>query len=354
MVKYLKKKLILIFEKLSLNKFIRDEAAKPLFYNNETYNIFTFNEFIKLKEKKKFYIIRRSPGAGMFSNVTFILNKIRFAEKYKLIPIVDMYNFTTIYNEKEKILSSKNSWEYYFTKLNKYSLFEVYKSKKYYICENNLKGDFSLDITNNKINKFFKYIKIKKYLLKKATIFIKKNFNKKEKILGVHFRGTTYKIAQKHAFPPTIKIMVSHVKKLIRDYNYDKIFISTEEQVYLDVFKKEFKNLCLYTHSFRTKKIDAFDIYPRKNHRYLLGKEIIIDTLALSNCDGLTFVKSNVSSAAISLKKKSMHIHEINLGYNSSNIFIARWLWYLKSILPQFFFGLKIIKKKKYFYQIVS
>ena len=66
----------------------------------------------------------------------------------------------------------------------------------------------------------------------------------------------------------------------------------------------------------------------------------------LSKCEGFTFIKSNVSSAAISLKKTSMQIHEINLGYNSSNKFIARWLWYLKIILPKYMFGLKIINEK--------
>ena len=90
---------------------------------------------------------------------------------------------------------------------------------------------------------------------------------------------------------------------------------------------------------------DLFDAYPRKNHRYQLGKEILIDTIILSKCDGLTFVKTNVTTAAQLLSKKKQKIHEIFLGYNSSNKFIARWLWYLKKILPNSMGGLKIIKK---------
>ncbi len=346
MIKILKKKIILVLEKLSLQKYLKDELAKPLFYNAGKKNILTLRSFLNLKSKKKFFIIRRTPGAGMFSNVTFVLNKIRFAKKYNLIPVIDMYNFTTIYNEKNTILSSKNSWEYYFTKLNKYSLEHVYKSRKYYICDNKLKGDFSLNILDKKINKYFKLIKIKNYLLKKSNIFIKKNFKENQKILGIHFRGTSYKVAQKHALPQSPKIMITHVKKLIEKYNYNKIFISTEEQKYLDIFKREFSDMCSFTKSFRSNKIDAFNTYPRKNHRYELGKEIILDTLILSKCDGLTFVRSNVTSAAISLKKKPIQIHEINLGYNSSNKFIARWLWYLKAVLPKCFFGLKIKNEK--------
>ena len=40
-----------------------------------------------------------------------------------------MENFTTIYNEQEKINNTYNAWEYYFEKINKYSLKEVYNSQ---------------------------------------------------------------------------------------------------------------------------------------------------------------------------------------------------------------------------------
>ena len=39
--------------------------------------------------------------------------------------------------------------------------------------------------------------------------------------------------------------MIKHVKTH-RNYDYNKIFISTEEQKYLDIFKKEFKHVFVY------------------------------------------------------------------------------------------------------------
>ena len=92
-------------------------------------------------------------------------------------------------------------------------------------------------------------------------------------------------------------------------------------------------------------KLDSFQTYPRGNHRYKLGEETIIETLVLSKCDGLIFIKSNVISAAINLSKKRQIKHEIFLGYNSRNKFIARWLWYIKRLLPKYIGGLKVIKK---------
>ena len=41
---------------------------------------------------------------------------------------------------------------------------------------------------------------------------------------------------------------------------------------------------------------DAFKKYPRKNHRYLLGKEIIFESILLSNCNNFLFVQTNVSN----------------------------------------------------------
>ena len=56
----------------------------------------------KLNPEKNFYVIQRHPGYGIFSNLTFVINHIKIALDMGFIPIVDMENFTTIYNEKKK------------------------------------------------------------------------------------------------------------------------------------------------------------------------------------------------------------------------------------------------------------
>ena len=94
------------------------------------------------------------------------------------------------------------------------------------------------------------------------------------------------------------------------------------------------------------KNLDSFKIYPRSNHRYKLGQEILLDTLMLSKCNGLSYINSNVISAAKLLSKIKQNDHELFFGYNSRNKFIARWLWYFKLFFP-FIFG-KIKETKKY------
>ena len=92
--------------------------------------------------------------------------------------------------------------------------------------------------------------------------------------------------------------MIKNIDQLIKKYKYNKIFLVTEEQKYLNELKKKYKEKLIYYPSYRMTKIDSFKIYPRKNHRYKLGKEAIIEMLLLSKCNGITYVKSNIVSAS--------------------------------------------------------
>ena len=64
---------------------------------------FNFVSFGELNKDKYFYLIKRSPGTGLFSNVTFVLNHLAICKKFDFIPVIDMKNFNTIYNEKNKV-----------------------------------------------------------------------------------------------------------------------------------------------------------------------------------------------------------------------------------------------------------
>ena len=312
---------------------------KPIFNN------INIRSFGNKNANKIFYIIRRFPGAGLFSNVTYVLNQIKVCKTYGFIPIIDMKNYPTIYNEVKKIESSYNAWDYYFDSLNRFSLKEVYKSKNVIFSSGKFENYMSVDMTNRSISHFFKYVIIKKKIFSLANIFANKFFNKNDKILGVHFRGSTYKVAPKHAFPATKKLILDQVLYLFKKYKYNKIFLVTEEMDYLKYFKSKLGKKCLYSSQYRMLKKDSFQIYPRPLHRYKLGKETIIDAILLSKCDGITYIKSNLISASILLSKKKQKLHEIFLGTNSANKYLANWLWYLKSKLPSKFGGLKIISK---------
>ena len=83
-----------------------------------------------------------------------------------------------------------------------------------------------VDIYKKDYFKYLNKIKIKKKFYKKANNFFKKNFSNNDNILGVHFRGSTYKTARGHAYPATIPEMIKNISKLIKKYKYNKIFSS--------------------------------------------------------------------------------------------------------------------------------
>lgn len=136
-----------IFKNLFSKKFI-----KKILYKNEYSPIVNLNDNIQkrkildviggeLNPDKVFYIIRRYPGTGLFSNLAYVINHIQIANRMGFVPIVDMKNYPTVYNEKKKIFGTYNSWEYYFEKLNNFDLDEVYKSKNIIMTDNKFYRD---------------------------------------------------------------------------------------------------------------------------------------------------------------------------------------------------------------------
>lgn len=301
-----------------------------------------FKSFGDLNKDKIFYVIKRSPGTGLFSNVTFVINHLKICKKNNLIPIIDMENFKTIYNEKKSIKNTNNAWEYYFQKLNKFSLEEVYQSKNVLITSDKFFNFFTynIDLDDEATKILQNDIKINNILFKTYKKISQKFIN--NKVLGIHFRGTSYKRSPGHPLPATIKQMYKITNNLIKNEKIDKIFLVTEELNYLDFFKKKFSNKLIYIECcYRSNKNDAFEIYPRERHRYKLGREALIETLLLSKCDHFIYLKSNLSSAAISFNLNCRQNRiEIDNGINSKNLLISQFIWHLKSKLPKYLGGI--------------
>ena len=344
---FIKKLLNIIFKyfldpsPLPLNSFIK----KKINYNSSyKENDFEIKNFGKLNKDKIFYVIKRTPGTGLFSNLTFVLNHMMIANKSKYIPIVDMENYKTIYNEKKPIRNNYNAWQYYFDQISDYTLNEVYNSSKVIITSDKFfhHFEYNLEKSNNLKWLFKNKIIINSYIWEIYNKIIRKYFN--EKILGIHFRGTSYKRSAGHPFPATKKQMLFNVDKILEEKKIKKIFLATEEKEYLQLFLKKFKEKIFYIKSsYVSNKNDAFKVYPRTNHRYKLGRDILIETLLLSKCDYFIYVNSNVSSAAIALNlNNNQERFKINNGFNSKNRFISQALWYFKKGLPEKYGGFKV------------
>ena len=165
-----------------------DEGPKPLFERNKIIpkkkiknEKFIVNEFGSLNENKTFYVIRRRSHAGIFSYLTFVLNHLIIAKENNFIPVVDMQNFVSPYNEKHKIENTLNSWEYYFEQTSKYKLDEVYNSKNVILSEDFFHAKMSYQIH---LNKSFNEFKGKNIFIKPKYIDFVKNYFEEKKLIG--------------------------------------------------------------------------------------------------------------------------------------------------------------------------
>ena len=326
----------------NIYKYFYDDIAKPIKQEKKNitieYNL-DFFSFGKLNKNKYFYVIKRSPGAGMFSNLTFVMNHLLIAHNHNLIPVIDMENFPTIYNEKKKIDGTYNSWEYFFNPVSKYTLDEVYKSKNVFITSNRFLQIFTHNIYDQKFKQIRNKINIKNNLLKKINYFKNKHF-KNKKVLGIHYRGTSYKTSANHPMPPTKIQMKNLIDEELKNKQYNKIFLATEDLEIFNFLRSIYKQKLIFLNNFRSKHDNAFKIYPRKKHRYLLGEEIIFESILLSHSNKFIFVQTNVSNFVRMINTK-IKTRSIDNGLNSKNEYFAKYYWFIKNLLPETLGGFK-------------
>ena len=339
----MKKKIYKYFKQF---KFKSSVSFNELYFqkiNSETKFKSKRYRFGNKNPKKIFYIIKRSPGGGLFSNFIFVLKNISYALKNNYIPIVDMKNFPTKYNESKNIYNIKNIWELYFNQISNYNLSEVYKSKNVIFCSNNFPVSLN-DFQNKKLKKIFKNkIKVNKKIILEASKFYKKYFNKNIDVIGIHLRGTDQKITPNHHLPPTIFDVLKIIENKINYNNKIKFFIITEEKKYLEILKKKYHNKIFYLNSFRANQIKDFNNSKRKFHRNKLGLESLKESIILSHCKEIYYCNSNIPFFSILLENKIKIKNELFNGINARNQILAYYKWYI-TVLPISFIKYLIFK----------
>ena len=346
-------------------KGIINQLTRKLFYPREYEPIIVKNDKLqkikiflarnngRLNPDKIFYVIQRHPGYGLFSNVSFVINHLKVAKDHGFTPIVDMENYTTVYNEKKKVCNTFNAWEYYFEQTSDFTLEEAYNSKNLIITDDifyNKNKNFYYEICkSDELLKIFK----EKLILKKSKLNLLKKLKKKlfknDKILGVHFRGTGYKVGR-NTFPLTVSQMTWVIEYCLKDSKYDKIFLVTEDQNNFEEITKRYKDKVIFLkQSLRGKDTHyVFDNYLRLSHRYKLGRDVLLETYLMSYCDGLVGIKTNPFEIACALnlnprQKRYLVENQFNKGYP----IITRFIWDIKKILPEKFGGFKKIPEIK-------
>ena len=299
----------------------------------------SFKSFGNQNPDITFYVIRLDQStwgrSGFFSQYFMVLRYILIAELKGMIPIVDMANYKTLFNEDSPINGTNNSWEYYFKQPTDYILAEVYKSKnviltgRYPPDENTILNKSNLEAGQERILALSSegyippsdqhialyYELISKFIRLNATtqalIFdrVKSILNNK-KTLGIHVRGSSFRkgiLGHPVAIEPLEYI--TEAKSILSKYRFEQIFLATDEANTVKQFQDAFGNMVVcYDDITRLKSDSNFDDLceltigmrdSRAKHRYLMGLEVLTDVYTLSECHGLIAGSSNVSFAAV-------------------------------------------------------
>jgi hypothetical protein len=255
-----------------------------------------------------------------------VLQGLAYADGKGLVPVVDMDRHKTLYNEPHPVEGTTNAWEYYFEQPGGVSLFEALKSSHQH-SSGRTSGEFTsvfAVVPPEHLIKLgrslvAKYIRPKPQILHDADEIIPAGVH--ARTLGIHVRGTELRknISSRHPIPDLAYAYLERAKFLDRKHDFESVFLATDEEDALDMFKSAFGDRLRYLDVHRTPpatKIAAdyswlFDA-ERPMHRYLLGREVLLDVLLLARCGHFIGGVSNISHATAYFSDASQVVHPMN------------------------------------------
>lgn len=202
---------------------------------------------------KTFYVISFDYDTqGLFAIVKSVLSHVMYAVDKGWIPVVDLKNYNCQYKK-----DGENAWEQFFEQPCGYTLGDISTSKNiirsYYGMYPYNKYDFYVDVLDRSeecrrlADIYKKYIKPQPQVLEymKKTM---QDLHIDEKTLGVLCRGTDYlrRKPKFHPRQPEPKDVIDNANEILLHNGYESIFVATEDEVVLDMFKKEFGDKLKY------------------------------------------------------------------------------------------------------------
>ena len=290
------------------------------------------------------YIIQqRAYGRGLLSLASSIVCHIHVAQRYALTPVVDLSLQANEYKDPEFESADEkartNPWDYYFQPVSSLSLQEAFASPLSLLSTLGFPAGYPHKMLISQVQELRD---IAESSLKPVDEIAKVVDETSEQlasdgpVLGVHFRGQEQKTMPYHPLSPTDEQVFGAIDLAIAQQGFKRIFLATEDLDYLELIQSRYGKLVFSMPHFRTRSpVNAYRINPRPMHRYLLGREVLTDTLLLSRCQGLVSSTSNVTEIARAINNGRFRLDlVIDNGLNVRNLHIARYLWSFKRFLP--------------------
>lgn len=276
--------------------------------------------------QRPYIIYRGHNGAGFWSNFSWMLQGIDYADREGLIPVVDMERHPNHYTEASEEaaleLGTRNGWEYYFEQPGGMSLAEALAADP---LDNGgfLHERLDLRIIPGAPDDYpaarrlrEKYIRVKPAILAEADAILPPGPH--PELLGVHVRGTDQRAGHyaNHPLPCPVICYLERAITLDSEHRFERIFLATDELETVDEFRAHFgpRLFTIAAHRTSASQETAMDYAwlfanDRPFHRYRLGLEVLLDALLLARCGHLLAGPSNVTRGVRIFASESQRLH---------------------------------------------
>lgn len=307
-----------------------EQLKDPEFLENCINNLNTIN----MRENNvTYYVISlKNPRVGIIGYIVYILPHIAYSVAKGYIPVIDMKNYPSIYQEKDE-----NAWETFFEQpMNKH--LEDIKNGRVIYCPNSLwyrwgpsscpmMKDDELKMWGRLFQQYVRYNeKTEKYLGSERVVV-----SAPTKTLGALYRGTDYTKGQAfgHPIQPSMKSFADKVEELMLKHGYEFVYLASEEKAIVDyvnqrlpgkvltnkrVYYDEAKNV-----DYTNYNVDHIGlsgaVFERDNNKYLIGIEYISSMNLVACCDSFVAGACGGTTGVLvmnNLKFRNKHI--FNLG----------------------------------------
>jgi hypothetical protein len=290
------------------------------------------------------YIIQqRAYGRGLLSLASSVVCHIHVARRYALTPVVDLSCQPNEYKDPEFESADEkartNPWDYYFQPVSNLHLQEAVASSLSLLSTLGFPAGYPQKMLVSQVQALRDIAETCLKPVDEIASVVETTWAELASdgpVLGVHFRGQEQKTMPYHPLSPTNEQIFAAIELAIAEQGFRRIFLATEDLDYLELIQNRYGKVVFSMPHLRTRSpVNAYRISPRPMHRYLLGREILTDTLILSRCQGLVSSTSNVTEIARAINNGRFCLDlVIDNGLNVRNWRVARYLWDLKRILP--------------------
>ena len=249
-----------------------------------------------------YYIRDGIRSSGMFALILWTLRRLEVADRFNFIPVV-MWTEEVPYS----VPGEPNTFLVFFQPVSNISAESAVCSQDvaYANIWDRAYGNLATpyEVSQDEINRlaviYQKYMKLRPKIQAQIDKEVRALFEKVSgKVLGVHVRGVDWRKMKvvRHPIAASEEDYLQASKEMMRELGYEKVFLASDSNETIDLFRAEFGDRLITTQAIRAPSGSGeLAIFDDKNDGYQMGYEILRDAYALAACDSLLCGLSNVS-----------------------------------------------------------